>query len=399
MNWPRPEVLGLFPAERLVMIGGPIDDTRVAEVTPRILRLRAESSEPIGVVIHSPGGSIQALDQLESLLGLDDPPDHRPPVVTFTAGTAASAAAMLLTGGDVAAALPSASVFFHGVRTRDDEITEERSREHEGTLHEGNSGIATALARRMFPRMIDTLTRLPEPGLERKAVAADLQSRLADPANPGAQAVARLAAALLSELDGGANRFAEGAWDDLVLLQSLRKECERSAHRPSRGLLAALRERDETDRVAVEHTLRVLNVLIAWLLKSRPEIELDHDDIRHIAGELDFYAAWSCRSFQDELLHAMVHHGESFFAPEEWATVQRTATRGDGASETEVRTFDAVLEQVYRRAEPLWAFCLGIARGLVREEAELSPYEAWWLGLIDVVVGTELDRRVAVGRA
>jgi hypothetical protein len=394
MTSSRPEVLGLFPAERLVMIGGPIDDERVAEVTPLILRLRAESSEPIGVVIHSPGGSMQALDQLESLLGLDGPPDHRPPIVTFTAGTAASAAALLLTGGDLAAALPSASVFFHGVRTRDDEITEEHALERGVTLHEWNSGIATTLARRMLPRMLDTLSRLRDPSPERKAVAADLLSRLPDPALPGAGAVARLAAALLSELDGGANRFAEAAWDDLILLQSLRKECERSAHRPSRGLRAALRERDEADRVAVEHTLRVLNVLIAWLLKRRPEVELDHDDITHIAGELDFYAAWSCRTFQDELLHAMVYHGESCFDPEEWATVQRIATRDESAAGTEVETFDDVLEQVYRRVEPLWAFSLGIARGLVREEAELSPYEAWWLGLIDVVVGTELDRRI-----
>ena len=44
---------------------------------------------------------------------------------------------------------------------------------------------------------------------------------------------------------------------------------------------------------------------------------------------------------------------------------------------------------------PKWAFSLGLARVFQHEEIELDPVSAWWLGLIDHVLGTALDRRLS----
>jgi hypothetical protein len=94
-------------------------------------------------------------------------------------------------------------------------------------------------------------------------------------------------------------------------------------------------------------------------------------------------------------LFLTAEHAEAFFGASDLKAATKIAELGDDQPPSEIARFDAILDKAYARAAPLWAFSLGLARLFHREEIILDPVSAWWLGLIDHVVGTELDRRVA----
>ena len=57
---------------RSVQVVGKIDRDLLARVTPQILKLQAQSREPITVYIDSNGGSVAAVETLLSLLRVSD---------------------------------------------------------------------------------------------------------------------------------------------------------------------------------------------------------------------------------------------------------------------------------------------------------------------------------------
>ena len=55
---------------------------------------------------------------------------------------------------------------------------------------------------------------------------------------------------------------------------------------------------------------------------------------------------------------------------------------------------EEILEQAYTKIEPLWSFSFTLCRELTAGEHPISPEDAWWLGLIDEVLGSpSLTRR------
>src|SRR3984893_6922840 len=97
--------------ERIVFVGGPIDDNLANLVIAQLLFLEKEDADKdIEMYINSPGGSVTAG------LAIYDTMRHvKPDVATFCAGLAASAASILLTGGAKGKrhALPNSKVLIH----------------------------------------------------------------------------------------------------------------------------------------------------------------------------------------------------------------------------------------------------------------------------------------------
>ena len=89
---------------RGVYILGRIDQQQVYRVTPDILRLRAESSDPITVYIDSFGGETLFAEDIRSLLYAPNQDSQVCRIVTVVTNVAASAAADLLALGDYAIA-------------------------------------------------------------------------------------------------------------------------------------------------------------------------------------------------------------------------------------------------------------------------------------------------------
>lgn len=99
--------------ERIVFLGGPIDDTVANLVIAQLLFLESEDpKKDIKLYIHSPGGSVTAA------MAIYDTMNHiKPDVATIVIGMAASAAAVILSSGAKGKrfALPNAEVMIHQV--------------------------------------------------------------------------------------------------------------------------------------------------------------------------------------------------------------------------------------------------------------------------------------------
>ena len=97
--------------ERIVFVGGPIDDNLANLVIAQLLFLEKEDADKdIEMYINSPGGSVTAGLAIYDTMQL-----VKPDVATFCAGLAASAASILLTGGAKGKrfALPYSKILIH----------------------------------------------------------------------------------------------------------------------------------------------------------------------------------------------------------------------------------------------------------------------------------------------
>ncbi len=97
--------------ERIVFVGGPIDDHLANLVIAQLLFLEREDADrDIDMYINSPGGSVTAGLAIYDTMQL-----IKPDVATICAGMAASMASILLTGGAAGKryALPYAKILIH----------------------------------------------------------------------------------------------------------------------------------------------------------------------------------------------------------------------------------------------------------------------------------------------
>lgn len=97
--------------ERIIFLGGPIDDYAANLVVAQLLFLEAEDpKKDIYLYINSPGGSVTA-----TLAMLDTMNHVKPDVATVVVGIAASGGAVLLAGGKKGKrfALPNSEVMIH----------------------------------------------------------------------------------------------------------------------------------------------------------------------------------------------------------------------------------------------------------------------------------------------
>jgi len=97
--------------DRIVFVGGVIDDAMANLIVAQLLFLESEDPErEIGLYINSPGGSVTA-----SLSMYDAMQVVRPRVTTLCTGMAASGGSLLLAGGAAGGrlALPHAQILIH----------------------------------------------------------------------------------------------------------------------------------------------------------------------------------------------------------------------------------------------------------------------------------------------
>jgi ATP-dependent Clp protease protease subunit len=105
------DVYSRLLAERIVLLGAPIDDGVANVITAQLLHLEAVDDEKeISLYINSPGGSMNAMFAIYDAMQF-----IKAPVATFCSGLAASAAAVILAGGAPGRrnALPNARILIH----------------------------------------------------------------------------------------------------------------------------------------------------------------------------------------------------------------------------------------------------------------------------------------------
>ncbi len=97
--------------DRIVFLGGPIDDHSANLIVAQLLFLGSQNKEkPINLYVNSPGGSVTA-----GMAVLDTMNHVKAPVATVCVGLAASAAAVILSAGEKGkrSALRNAEIMIH----------------------------------------------------------------------------------------------------------------------------------------------------------------------------------------------------------------------------------------------------------------------------------------------
>lgn len=345
--------------KRAVYVVGVIDQAMVDRLTPEILRLRSESSEPITVYIDSPGGSTLHAYVITQLLKSPTQDGEICSIVTVVTGQAASAAADLLTAGGYAIAYPHTSIHYHGVRTSQGEITHESALNLAESLKRTNEDFALELLDKIKGRFFFVYTQLK----------SDFSVLSASDAN-------------------------------LSTVECLAKCLEKKLVRGGRLLRLALEKHQRLVKLLAEYNqeLAVAGVAFqrpaeqeAFLLKFLIDWELKENSVE----TWRFGSKGLAILREDFILLSDFENGEHMKALdnaiEEWGMFLLEPEERQHYVELEPEAAANYVKERKRESfKTIWHFLISICRSLQQGENLLHPYEAYWLGLVDEIPGSHL---------
>ncbi|MFN7920769.1 MAG: ATP-dependent Clp protease proteolytic subunit [Bryobacteraceae bacterium] len=341
---------------RAVFVHGVIDEALVQRLTPEILRLQAASRSPITVYIDSPGGFTWEAASLIGLLRASNQ-ELAPPCDLITVATryAASAAADLLFAGDYVIAYPNATIHYHGVRQAEASLTVERASMLAEHLRTTNNEYAAELAMRADMRFFLRYLVFLRPDINDLRKESDQKE---------ATNVDRCCDLLIERLS-----------------------------EPAAALVALARERCTKYR-------DLANLVFERLSgnQAKPLAELETDILK---GILDLQGSAESTGRAWPTLAALNEHAShlmeflSHFLGERFQHICEAL--GDLALEVGEREHLAMLDPAaasQRKAELVtprllgpWSLFVALCSVLQAGENRLTPADAFWLGLVDEVLG------------
>jgi len=343
---------------RAVYVTGVLDDEMLARLTPRILTLQHESRDPICVYINSPGGLPRSAESLLNLLRLSDQDIAEPcRIITAVTVEASSAAADLLASGDYAVAFPQSKILHHGVRPSTLEST--------GLLNErlriSNSIYAMQLARKSEDRFTFRFYSVRDE-------FASIREKKGDPN--------------LSDYDCFVQVIQEKlSFDAKKIFDKAVKRAERY-----KALINSVATGGSMS--GAETPLQVQAVII----KAIVEFEVSG---ANSAETQDFRVGGMRRLVDDFYLLNEYLTGNTNQRLEEWCkTIGRLFLNAE--QQAEIDGIDDEAERLKRLIEvnkpilqPMLSFFIALCHALQEGENELTATDAFWLGLVDEVIGDD----------
>jgi ATP-dependent protease ClpP protease subunit len=353
---------------RAIHILGLITPELLAGLTPRLTLLRAEPKAPITVYIDSPGGSTQVLDALERLLRTPDQDGNTRLLTTVVTHRAASAAADLLIAGDYAIAFPGSTIYYHGTRTSADGLTVEDAQMMAGRLRYANERFALRLAQRIISRLLFLLTA------HRSEIDEDPgEIRLDSPVAVLAELLQRRLSKISPAIAGWVKSARQYQMEtrDLVrdLLDTVFPQTDESKSEHWRQTEARL------TKALIDIELKRTDLPDDWTFSSVGWEELQ----RHFFQVIDFFDG-EHRRYHSLLLST---YGSMLLTKGELAEYR--AMENDPA-----KAYAWLKENVGHRMSDFWYFVVCLCRRLQTGENEMPAEAAYWLGLVDEVIGSGL---------
>jgi ATP-dependent protease ClpP protease subunit len=347
---------------RSVFITGPINQELIDRLTPRIRTLRAENSQPISVYIDSIGGSTRLSAVLVGLLRCSGQDARSPRIITVVTSSAHSAAADLLASGDYAIAYPEAVIHYHGTRRYFDEgITVEAAQSLADDLEQANALFAIRLAERSIERFMFLF-------LCERSGFPKVRERLGMPNLPD---VDTFGAVLRDKLSPSLRRLPARALEDF---------------REARALTSFIFKRlkfqnRDWGRVEVDMFRDILNYELRrnkgrnWTLTGGGLAKAVSDFL--MVNDFTF-------GRQRQYMRKFVERRWRLFVSE---IEQRELEANFSAMENGQ---EALLKHLEQRMEPLWHFVYSLCKRLQESENTLTAFDAYWLGIVDEVLGVQL---------
>lgn len=355
--------------DRAVYLNEVIDDALVRKLTPEILKLRSQSPDPITVYIDSPGGSLQDAETLKNLLTGPNADGQGFWIVTVVTGQASSAAADFLAGGQYAIAYPGTRIHCHGVRLpRMQELTMERASFAARMLREFNEDRAGAMARDIINRVIFNYNYLHSCQRFKEIRKEPEQDKLSDFDCFITCLKRRVSPSTLQIVQRARERFGE--------IQKI-----------SDHVMSRLKKRDVSKIGAVRFESLILHKIIQFEVfrnRNNEAWSLDDEGVARITEDFKLLKDY----------HTGEHTGWVAPVASRWAPFFL-----DEAEQAELKEFDSkppeernkwIYGKVAPRIWPIWYFTICIARVLQEAENPLTAEDAYWLGIVDEVLGSNL---------
>jgi ATP-dependent protease ClpP protease subunit len=352
-----------------VFVCGEIDERLVHRLTPAICKLRGEGSQPITAYIDSRGGSTLSTEHLRALLKAPNPDGAVCRLITVATTRAASAAADLLALGDYAVAYPQALIHCHGTRLSAEEVTKETAESLAMSLQEANEDFALRLAKRVFARMAFHYTRLRSefPDIRKRAAKEKWE-------RPMKSDLECFALAIYIRLSSHLQKLPEEVF---FLYESLLKMRD--------FVLKRLGKIPEGQELAVTEASMLKHLLDFELSEEKPKYwSFSSGGIDHFASDFRELADFLFGRHHEALEDHIQSFGVLFLNPDQIALLEKK--RAANAPDTE-EWMKSVVRPVI---EPLWYFVVALCRLLQQGENRLTAVDAYWLGLVDEVVGARL---------
>ena len=349
--------------ERGIFITGPMTDALLAQVGPQILELRKTPSEPISVFINSPGGSIRVLDILDGLLRCPDADGRATRIITTALGDSNSAAATLLTLGDYAIAYPHSRMHFHGSRLPIvEELTAEAASDRAGWLTSLNRNIAMRLAKVVLKRLALRYISLKP---EFEAAQQRLQQKARHPIGCFVdclkQRISPTGDVLLDRAIGHMRRLAQ-------ISDTLGKA----------GL------KDEDGRLLAD--AKVFRAILNFEIREHRHQDwcLDEFGMQEVLADYFLLRDYIFGEHVWHLESVIERYGPSFLDEEKFADF---TARHSSSAEDARRWLRPLVEADVRE---FWYFTVCLCRLMQEGENPLGASDAYWLGVVDEVLDTEM---------
>ncbi|HSH40078.1 MAG TPA: ATP-dependent Clp protease proteolytic subunit, partial [Chthoniobacterales bacterium] len=344
--------------DRALFLTADVTDETVTGMAAEIVRLKQASNEPICLYIDSAGGSVFYAQRLLSFLTSPRQDGHAPWIITICIGFAGSAAADLLALGDYAMAYPFSLIHHHGTRQSEKELTVESIGRIESRLRETNEDFAIRLATKIFHRLIVRILQI------RGEQSPDFlfHETIADPQTFITSLRDKLSERHRQIITDAANRQKDVA----QVLKIAGIKPEETQQPPESQLLKAVIDYESNKAGGQEK---------AFL--SASDLSAIRDNFYQIRG-LYHERYWI------NLIDIVHRKGEHFLLPDESDQFKKIP------HDKPIERSEFLVQRVAHKLNPIWWFVVSLSRCLQSGEHTISPVDAYWLGLIDEVVGSGL---------
>lgn len=349
--------------DRCVYIDGPIDEQLISRVTPVVLRLQRKSRHPItAYIINSPGGQVERMESILKLLQSSDQDSSSPcRIITVVTRRAGSAAADLLCSGDYAIAYQNSTILYHGVRTFEtDPLTLERTSVLTSALRLSSDYYAWDLAHKIESRFM-FLFFITRPEFDNVRHA-----------NPG-KAMTDFDCFLqviLSKLSQNAKTVCENARTRYgryaALLTKVKPKPGARKRKQRQALLEAKQLRAILDFEVAEN-------------RANPNWTFRLGGLTRLSN--DFYRL---TEYLEGAESRRLKQWCEVFGPIALTKPQKDEI--DRIEDDSGRT-EKMIEFVQPAVQPLWSFFVALCHALQEGENLFTAKDAYWLGLIDEVMG------------
>jgi ATP-dependent protease ClpP protease subunit len=352
--------------DRAIFLDGPIDAALAKALTPKIIKLRAESSEPITVYLDSPGGYIHYANNLLELLKSPNQDGQTCRLITVALSHADSAAADFLCQGNYALAYPHSSLHFHGTRVGHSSITREEADALQEHLTRQNEFFATRLAKRVIHRQAFLISAYRSELLEKPS------RKRSSGAGKAPSFITKYIVRIADKLSIGNKRILIDSLDELSGLTQIIEFL--SSNERNRNRIESKSKKSDRDTT-------ILKLILDFYCREKKELMkggLTHDVLRLIEADFELHQNWFTKYGieAERLIREIGPHLLHLELLDEFRSIT-----------DEEQKLEFLQRNVSSEVLTLWMFCFTIAKRLQREENELSAIDAYWTGLIDEVVG------------